>query len=266
MVKSETFNLDILLNDKEQFLQSKQELKERIKSNYALRKTNATLFLSDEIIETNLGNTLLILMLLSPYVQSNIELTKKDLMLQSNISQRDLQKYFNEVLKKFKEKEGRDFVAVRKDIADTINELREISIDLNYAAGDTLSFYDFLDMSIKDKKSDEIFFPKIEYGLQFDEVESQFKEMGNRISELYDKHPDSDLYPFLKSKTGINTKQLVQAIGFVGLKPAMNGDVIPVPIDRNYLIGLGTMENYFINTLGTRKALKLLVHSLVINY
>ena len=45
-------------------------------------------------------------------------------------------------------------------------------------------------------------------------------------------------------------KEFTQAIGFVGLKPTMSGEVIPVTVKDNFLRGLNSLESYYINASG----------------
>jgi hypothetical protein len=105
------------------------------------------------------------------------------------------------------------------------------------------------------KARQELFTTKVPYGLKFDEVEALFNKVSKDISQfLSRRRPDSDLYPFIRTNTGLNVKQLTQAISFVGLKPDISGGIIPVCINDNYLYGFDGLEPYYINCLGTRKA------------
>jgi hypothetical protein len=101
----------------------------------------------------------------------------------------------------------------------------------------------------------DAFYHKIRYGLSFTEIEKEFSDSGKKLLDYFASHPESELHPFVVSGTGINSKQLTQCISFVGLKPDLDGTVIPVAINDNYLVGLSNLENYFINCKGTRKAL-----------
>lgn len=250
------FDFVKLLKDRNFYNSTKESLKEEIKNNFISRNEPVIVRASSNTLESTLGKTLLNLFLVNVYVESGLFFNLSEFFNDDALSQSDLEKYFNSVIDSFRNLSSNvHFEDVRKKIAETIDEMSEFSTDLNYLAGDSISFHDFLRLSIEDPEVENIFYSKLPYGLQFDEIESLFKEKGKEIKKFYAKHPESDLSPFLKSGTGINPKQLTQCIGFVGLKPDIDGNVIPVNIEANYLIGLGNLENYFINSEGTRKAL-----------
>ena len=54
--------------------------------------------------------------------------------------------------------------------------------------------------------------------VQFDEIERIFDELGSKIENFFLKRTDTELHPFVLSGTGINKKQMTQAIGLVGIE------------------------------------------------
>ena len=83
-----------------------------------------------------------------------------------------------------------------------------------------------------------------------DERETMFKEMVQILVEC-----KNCLTPYLKAKTGVNTRQLAQSIFNVGYKSDLNRKVISHPIDTNFLTGLKSSKDYYVNAKGARKSL-----------
>ena len=62
--------------------------------------------------------------------------------------------------------------------------------------------------------------------------------------------------PFLVTGAGINTGQLQEFAISGGLKPDVEGNVIPVPINSNYISGgLNSINNFYIDGQAGPKAL-----------
>jgi len=188
-------------------------------------------------------------------VGKGFKLTKEDLFDYDSVTESNLSEYFNKLLVRGKSNDKISYDELRHLVAETINEMSDISGKLNVLSGNSISFHDFVKLSVENPEAKEIFHYTKNEDLQFNEIEDKFNKLGSKIENFFLKNKSTELYPFMVSGTGINKKQLTQAIGFVGLKPDIDGTIIPVAIDDNYLNGLSNLENYFINSKGTRKAL-----------
>jgi hypothetical protein len=253
MASERVFNFTSIFKSFEVYEDTKNELKEMILMDYSSRRKKAKIQLGNNIIDSTNGRVLINLLIMKPFVNKGITLTENDLFSYDSVTEGTLNDYFNKMVHRGKNKV--EFDELRVLIAETINEMSDISGRLNILAGNSISFYDFVRLSVEDEEAKELFNQKIDKKLQFNEIEEVFNKLGDKLEDFFKKNKNTELHPFVISETGINKKQLTQAIGFVGLKPDIDGSVIPVAIEDNYLTGLKSLDSYYINSKGTRKAL-----------
>jgi len=253
MVSERLFNFTNIFMSYEEYLYTKDELKELVLTDFAARNNPVKIQIGPEIIDATIGRVLINLLIMKPFVEKGVVLTKEFLFGFDAVTEGNLNRYFNFILDK--SKKVVNFTNLRQAMAETINEMADISGELNVLAGNSLSFHDFVRLFVEDPEAREIFNYELGDSLQFNEIEDAFNNLGDKIKKFFIDRPDTELHAFMKADTGINAKQLTQAIAFVGLKPDIDGSIIPVAINANYLNGLGTLQNYFINAKGTRKAL-----------
>lgn len=247
------FNFTTILDSYVDYEEIKDELKELILSDFSSRRKNCKIQIGNKIISATLGKVLLNLLIMKSFVGKKLTLSEDDLFNYESVTEDNLHEYFNKILHRGKNKT--DYDELRLLIAETLNEMSDISGDLNVLAGNSLSFHDFVRLSVVEPEAKELFNYRLDEFLQFNEIEDKFTELGKRLDTFFRKHKDTEIYPFISSNTGINSKQLTQALVFVGLKPDIDGTIIPIVINDNYLNGLTSLESYFINAKGTRKAL-----------
>jgi hypothetical protein len=230
-----------------------QSLKDGILSDFGSRHDTMTLKADDKSIEMSKGKLLINLMLLRFYSGRPEKITSADLYMYDYVTADTIDEFFDSMLTKCGDIGG-DYDQYRDNVASSLNEMSDLSGKINVKMGDSITFYDFVRLAATNPKAKELFTTKVPYGLKFDEVEALFNKVSKDIINFYLTQPDSDLYPFIRTNTGLNVKQLTQAISFVGLKPDISGGIIPVCINDNYLYGFDGLEPYYINCLGTRKA------------
>lgn len=219
------------------------------------RKEIVTVSLSGESIEMTLGKLMVNLLVMRIYADTGVMPVKEDLFMEDSMKQETLEKYFNKIVRKFRNlEEPLDYDILRKEIAETENEMTDMSSENNPKVGNSISYRDFIKLECEDPEAYELFHPTVKPGA-YSDIEAQFKREGDREFKYFEEHKEAELHPFVAAETGVNKKQLTQMIGFVGLKPDMDGSVIPVVISDNFLKGLAGLESYFINCKGTRKAL-----------
>lgn len=245
---------DLIDMSLDKIIKLQKELEEEILSEYISKREECNVILKESELTVNKGLLLLNLYLLEPLIKNDIDIHSDDFFTSTTVTQKSLNKYFDKLLKKYTlNKEEYD--SARLDIFEVLNKLSDISGKINSIAGNTVSYFDFLKTASESKEMKELFYHKSEFGKQFSEIESEWNDIGNKLMNYYRDNKESDLHPFVVSQTGINKKQLIQAVSMVGLKPDMDGNIIPVVIDTNYLRGFSDMEHYFINCKGTRLAL-----------
>ena len=250
----EFFDFNEYLVNSHKYLEEKQLIKDQILTNYETRRNQVTVKIGEDEETRSLGFVLLNMILFAPYVgHSQLPLSFNDLFDKQDLTADDLNEYVDRVISKFKEYNV-PYDHIREGIAVLLNEASDISGDLNVKAGHGLSYLGFLKVMNEDKSTHSMFNPDITYG-QFNDIEKQSNALGKQIINYFKEHENTELHPYVASDTGINKKQLTQFLGFVGLKPDIDGSVIPVAIEDNFLNGLKKLESYYINSKGTRQAL-----------
>jgi hypothetical protein len=255
MSSERIFNFTNIFRDFSEYNSTKKELKDLILTDYSVRNKKCKIILNNDVSDATYGKVLINLLIMKPFVGKGLKLSVNDMFNFESVTEGNLDYYFNSIIARFKSEVDIDFDDLRIVIGETINEMSDISGELNVLAGNSVSFYDFVRLNVENEEAKKLFNQKISKRMQFDEIEAKFNKLGKDIETFFKTNKDTELYPFVISDTGINRKQLTQAIGFVGLKPDIDGSVIPVAIEDNYLNGLKSLESYYINAKGTRKAL-----------
>ncbi len=253
--KFDSFDFNQLAQDPGKYESEKDALRQAILKDFSVRHNECVAIVADGKVKMTLGQAMLNFFLLSFYEGRGLEITKKDLFVKKAISANDLKDYFNMVLARIKEG-GKDFEHYRRSVYRVLNETSDISTKSNPLAGNTIDFLDFVQMEVDDPEDVvPLSTVKIPHGLQYNDIEKIFKKNGDDWHKYFNAHRERNLSPFTTSDTGINWKQATQTMGFVGLKPAFDGTVIPKVITGNFIHGLDNIEDYYIIATGARLAL-----------
>lgn len=134
-------------------------------------------------------------------------------------------------------------------IHDLIFNLTKISTDFNSLLAMSINVETFINLANRNPRFNEIIRTKIDPSMQPNEVEAHLDAiMHEEINIL--KHEDNSLKPILNSGTGIKDKQLLEFSVNGGLKPDLNDNTIPIPINANFVVGgLSNVSNYYLDSL-----------------
>jgi hypothetical protein len=140
-------------------------------------------------------------------------------------------------------------------IHDMIYNIARISTDFNALLGLSMNAETFIDMSKKNKRFNEIIRTKIPDNMQPNEIEKYLLDLTDEQIEIL-KEEDNFLRPMLRAGTGIKAGQFKEFAVNGGLKPDLDGNTIPIPVNSNFVVGgLNSVSNYYIDSLGGRKSL-----------
>lgn len=143
-------------------------------------------------------------------------------------------------------------IIIERVIADSVT----ISNDFNVIMAMTMNIESFIDIESKNKRVSEIIHTQIPDGWQPKEIEKTQHELMVEFIDILKQEPDMCLYPMLNAGTGIKDKQLSEFAIIGGLKPDINGNTLPTPINSNFLInGLNNVTNYYIDAQAGRKSI-----------
>lgn len=248
-----TIDIQALFNNPLEFEKEKNNLNNQILKDFATRNNRCIVRVDAEDLEISEGQLLLNLFLLSIFKGSGLKIDKSSLFLKDSVSGDDIQDYLDYVLARIK-KDGVDFNIYRSAVYEFLNNGSDCT-RMNVLAGNTLDYLDFIEIEENDPSAKDLFSaPKLK-NMQFSEMEEAFNKKSKELESYFDKHRNTNLSAFTRSKTGINYKQATQCLSFVGLKPDFKGGVIPKPVTSSYLKGLDNIEDYYISSTGARLAL-----------
>lgn len=134
-------------------------------------------------------------------------------------------------------------------------DLAKISKDFNDILGLSINYELFIDLAKRVPRFNEIIRTKIPEGMQPNEIEAYIHNLTVEQMEILGKY-DNIISPIIRSGVGIKDKQLAEFAINGGLKPDLDGNTIPIPINSNFVVGgLSTVSHYYIDAIGGRKSL-----------
>ena len=247
------FNLNSILSSRSEYDVVREELKSQILNDFNSIKENVLVSVNGKEIEMTTGRLMTNLLFMRFFVYFDLPFTEDDLFNNEDITSKSSGAYFNKLLDKVKETNS-DYDLYREAVAETLNELNYFSSKLNSSAGNSISLLDILKMD-DDEDGHEILFPNFDNVNTFDEYEEKFKESSNKIEQYYKNHPERELNSFIRAGAGINMKQLTQSLSFAGMKPTIDGTVIPYVVESNYVVGLESIDDWYVSCKGARLAM-----------
>ena len=135
-----------------------------------------------------------------------------------------------------------------------ISKNNKISQDFNEIMAMGISTESFIELDQNIPEARECFRGRLPEGLQPKEIEEYQNKVKNKLIEIMLNNKNC-LQPMLRAGTGIKDKQLVEFAGISGLKPDVNGNVVALPINTNFLVGgLNTVESYYVDAQAGRKS------------
>lgn len=142
-----------------------------------------------------------------------------------------------------------DARTISKALDDCIYMLSLIYLDFSLMLGLTMDMETFIDLRNKYPRFGELLNTKPKEGMQPKEIEEMISSsLSEYLDIVIDKDKTNNLRPFLVTGAGINKGQLAQFSIMDGLKPDIEGNVNPTPIDSNFINGgLNSISNFYID-------------------
>lgn len=141
-------------------------------------------------------------------------------------------------------------------ISNVTYDLKRISTDFSLIMGVNLSTETFIELYQGSEVIRDLMETKFEEGVQPKEVEEALDEKQEILISEIKKFPNNNLAMILRSGTGIKYKQLTEFMIAQGMKPDIDGNVIPVVISNSTLIrGTEKPSEIYTDASGTRKSL-----------
>ena len=167
----------------------------------------------------------------------------------------------NDEFHEYLERSVQELVDVSGDV-DYVNEsvgsmfefLSYVAILSNQAKGNTVNLHSLHELSKRNPEFKSLLNSRIPPKLQFSEIEDYVKERTDRITEMLGRE-DTPLRPLISSGACVNVRQLGQVMALAGLKPDLEGGIIPKPVNTSFLRGMRNIRDFMTNAIGARKAL-----------
>lgn len=147
-------------------------------------------------------------------------------------------------------------ITINKSISKLCYKLRNISIDFSLIMNLNFSYFTFLDMYRKYPRIRELMECKFDSSMQPKAIEDVIASNLEEEIEIYKNDPNNPIGMILKTRTGIKTKQFGEFTIAQGLKPSLDGVIMPVPIENSTILGGLDRPSYvYIDASAARKSL-----------
>jgi len=245
------YDLAQIIKSDEDYNSLKKNLIKQVLEDFSTREEIVEVSINDFNLEMKLSNFISNLISLEPFRILDIELSSDFIIDYENFNNSMLSTYFTKIIY---ESDGTNYKELNTAIANVVETLSDLSGEFNVLYGNTMNLHSLIELADRNEAFAELTSFKIPDGLQFDEIEGLLKTKTGELVDILSEDTNV-LSNYINSKTGINIKQMAQSILNVGLKPDLEGNVIPRPINTNYIQGLRDVYDFFVNATGARKAL-----------
>ena len=141
------------------------------------------------------------------------------------------------------------------NVSKTNYKLRGISLELSQIMGFHFDEKTFIEM-FKDPVIHELMTITLPHDAQPVEIEKIIDDAEKKLVNHLKTIPNNPISVILRAGTGIKIKQLVEYLIMMGMKPSLEGEVMPIPIETSSLIGGLNRPSYqYIDASGARKPL-----------
>lgn len=138
-------------------------------------------------------------------------------------------------------------------VAVMLQKLAALGGSVNAKVVSTISVLGILRAARQDPRLHELMNWKPNAESDFSDIENSLQRAEKELVAIL-RDSDNPVEPYLRAGTGVNTRQLSQVVVAVGLKPDLQGNVIPHPVASSFLQGLSSVKDYMVVALGARKA------------
>ena len=141
-----------------------------------------------------------------------------------------------------------DAADMNKVLDSMIFLLSRINYDFAEIIGITLDMESFIDMGDKYPRFKELMRTTIPEGMQPREIEDTLSACLDEYVGIIKTDRTNNIMPFIATGKGINLLQFSQFAINGGLKPDIEGTVVPLPIDSSFMYkGLNSIQNFYID-------------------
>ncbi len=206
----------------------------------------------NQYVQLPIAHLLSNLIFLYPWMYFNEPVQPSDWIDLRNISNKDTYHIYDNVISRFADR------ASEIDICKALQGMRERSskfahyFDLIQA--NSLDYQHFMELCYNDPKIMELVFTTYKEGIATDLIEKDITRRVNELVERIKMQSTNPIAVMLISGGMININQLAQFMICVGPRPNLYGDVLPLIVNANFLVGMNTLIDYHIESFAQRKS------------
>ena len=183
-------------------------------------------------------------------------LSEKDLFDGTNITQGTFKKYLdNRIINRFlKETEKK---LINTVLTNIMYEFTTISAKFSRILGTTIDLLSDVDLMDEDKDYYDALhaYSKLDNSMTPKEIEDYLKDATKVAFNKISKHKEHCLYPIIQAGyQGLNKDQFTKYAIAVGMSPDGLGSIIPKIVKTNFISGIRTASEYFVDSQGGRVA------------
>ncbi|BDH16422.1 MAG: hypothetical protein [Bacteriophage sp.] len=240
--------------DEDEHLTTIEEIFNIFKEDFSVnsRQRMCLVELGDEEFEIALNDLFFSLLLITSRIHSEENITKEHFVFNVTNPKSTLNTYFDKVIEELSNRV--DTKTLTQKIGYTIELIAKYTWEINVFCGNTVNIIDIIELLTENPRVKEILDFTVNENMQYKEISDIITKMNDELVSII-KNPESpDTY--LKNMIGtISIGQFQQVFTNIGLKPDLNDNIIPKPINTSFLRGLRNSTDFFINAVGARKAL-----------
>jgi hypothetical protein len=226
----------------------------KVMKDYSFRKRKIRFFFEDtRWVKMRVRSAIVNLIFWKPYCDYRKTLSVEDVFNTDEISENTICDRMDRIIDEFRSIISSEQMC--RSLRYIIESLAQIPLKFGTKIGNTLSLRDIIDLADRNPEFDAIIHTKYPDTMSTAEIEADINVRNSRAMEIIKSDTKSNFRVFLKAGGNINPGQLSQCIVSVGPRSDMYGNISPVIINTNFLMGLKTVSDYFLESFSCRKAL-----------
>lgn len=229
-----------------------------LKQDFSNRSVPVALELGGERVETNFGTAIIGLLLVKTRYILDRDLGMSDVLLCSanDSVTKKVSSYLTDTIREATAQRA-DLESLKALIAHTLEEIADMSFEINQSAGNSINIYDMLMLMKGNDRVAELICTTLKAdGAKVDYYEGNktIKDNTRALLEEIVSTPEYNCYKNLLS--AISVGQFQQVFCNIGWKPEVTSSAIyPHCVDTNLFLGFRDEMDYFVSAMGARKAL-----------
>lgn len=225
-----------------------------ILKNYKFRKKKiGFLFEDGQFVKMKVRTALINMIFWKPYCDTKTIITVDTLFDTKYISEKTIEDKMNLIIERFKP--VLTIEEMCKCIRHIVESLARIPMDFCKIIGNTMSMRDIIDLANKHPDFNDILHTQYADDTPISQIESDIMVRTNRAKDIIESDIESNLRPFLKAGGNVNLGQMSQCIVSIGPRSDIYGNIAPVIVNTNFVLGLRNVSDYYLESYSCRKAL-----------